>query len=85
MAIKTEKFKIEVSNGSDVYFGSITSGQVFKRWEDIGVNEANYEMSCMDLSYEPIDLFSDSQWLRKIGDKYDYLLLSVCDYAKNDI
>ena len=39
MAIKTEKFKIEVSNGSDVYFGSITSGQVFKRWEDIGVNE----------------------------------------------
>ncbi|MEA1948717.1 MAG: hypothetical protein U9N83_15620 [Thermodesulfobacteriota bacterium] len=39
MIIKTEKFELEVSHGNDVYFGSITSGQIFKRWEDIEVNE----------------------------------------------
>jgi len=39
MLIKTEKFEIEVSHGIDVYFGSKTAGQIFKRWEDIGVNE----------------------------------------------
>ncbi len=39
MIIKTEKFEIEISHGNDFYFGSKTSGQVFKRWEDIGVNE----------------------------------------------
>ncbi len=39
MIIKTEKFEIEVSHGNDFYFGSKTSGQIFKRWEDIGVNE----------------------------------------------
>ena len=39
MIIKTEKFELEVSHGNDVYFGSRTSGQIFKRWEDIGVNE----------------------------------------------
>ena len=39
MIIKTEKFELEVSHGNDVYFGSRTSGIIFKRWEDIGVNE----------------------------------------------
>jgi hypothetical protein len=39
MRIKTEEFEIEVSHGNDVYFGSKTSGQIFKRWEDIGFNE----------------------------------------------
>ena len=39
MIIKTEEFEIEVAHGNDVYFGSRTSGQIFKRWEDIGVNE----------------------------------------------
>ena len=39
MIIKTDEFELEVSHGNDVYFGSRTSGQIFKRWEDIGVNE----------------------------------------------
>jgi hypothetical protein len=39
MIIRTEEFELEVSHGKDVYFGSKTSGQVFKRWEDIGVDE----------------------------------------------
>jgi hypothetical protein len=39
MIIKTEEFTLEISHGNDVYFGSITSGHSFKKWEDIGVNE----------------------------------------------
>ena len=39
MIIKTDEFVLEVSHGNDVYFGSRTSGQIFKRWGDIGFNE----------------------------------------------
>jgi hypothetical protein len=39
----------------------------------------------IDSDSKPIDLFSGPQWLTKIGDEYDYLLLSVCENAKNDI
>jgi len=28
MIVKTEKFELEISTGTDVYFGSITSGQI---------------------------------------------------------
>ena len=31
MIIKTENFELEISNGSDVYFGSKTHGQIFKK------------------------------------------------------
>ena len=34
MIIKNEKFELEISNGVEVYFGSKTSGQVFKKWHD---------------------------------------------------
>ena len=34
MIIKNEKFELEISNGIEIYFGSRTSGQVFKKWED---------------------------------------------------
>ena len=34
MIIKTDKFELEISNGINVYFGSKTSGQIFKKWED---------------------------------------------------
>ena len=39
MIIKTDEFELEVSHGNHVYFGSRTSGQIFKRWEDIGISE----------------------------------------------
>jgi hypothetical protein len=39
MIIKTDNFELEISRGNDVYFGSRRSGQIFKKWEDIGVNE----------------------------------------------
>ncbi len=39
MIIKTEKFELEISNGINVYFGSKTSGQIFKKWEDFKEEE----------------------------------------------
>ena len=35
MIIKTEDFELEISIGTDVYFGSRTSGQIFKKWDDL--------------------------------------------------
>jgi hypothetical protein len=39
MIIKNEKFELEISNGIEIYFGSKTSGQVFKKWEEFGEQE----------------------------------------------
>ena len=39
MIIKTENFEIEISVGTDVYFGSRTSGQIFKKWDDFEDND----------------------------------------------
>lgn len=39
MIIKTEDSELEIYNGADVYFGSRTSGQIFKRWGDFEDNE----------------------------------------------
>lgn len=39
MIIKNEKYELEISNGIQVYFGSKTSGQVFKKWEDFKEEE----------------------------------------------
>jgi hypothetical protein len=39
MIIKTDKFGLEISNGINVYFGSRTSGQIFKKWEDFKEEE----------------------------------------------
>ena len=34
MIIKTDMFELEISNGNGVYFGSKTSGQLFRKWEE---------------------------------------------------
>ncbi len=39
MIIKTENFELEISNGTDVYFGSKTSGQIFKKLEEFKEEE----------------------------------------------
>ncbi len=39
MIIKNEKYELEIFNGIEVYFGSKTSGQVFKKWEDFKEEE----------------------------------------------
>jgi len=39
MIVKTKDFELEISNGSDIYFGSRTSGQIFKKWDDFEDNQ----------------------------------------------
>jgi hypothetical protein len=39
MIIKNEKFELEISKGIGVYFGSKTSGQHFRKWEDFNEEE----------------------------------------------
>jgi hypothetical protein len=35
MVIKTDGFELEISQDSDVYLGSKTAGQIFKKWSEI--------------------------------------------------
>jgi hypothetical protein len=37
--IKTDKFELEISDGINVYFGSKTSGQIFKKWDEFKEEE----------------------------------------------
>jgi hypothetical protein len=39
MIIKNDKFELEISEGIGVYFGSKTSGQIFRNWEDFNEEE----------------------------------------------
>ena len=39
MIIKTEDFELKISTGIDVYFASRSSGQNFKKWDDLENNE----------------------------------------------
>ena len=39
MIIKTENPELEISIGTDVYLGSRTSGQIFKKWDDFEDNQ----------------------------------------------
>jgi hypothetical protein len=34
MIIKTHMFELEISDATGVYFGSKTSGQLFRKWEE---------------------------------------------------
>jgi hypothetical protein len=38
MIIKTNEFELEIFQGTDVYFGSRKTGQIFKKWDDIDDN-----------------------------------------------
>jgi hypothetical protein len=39
MIIKTENSELEISIGTEVYLGSIASGQIFKKWDDFEDNQ----------------------------------------------
>jgi anti-anti-sigma regulatory factor len=39
MLINSDEFELDVSHGNHINFGSKISGQIFKRWGNIGVNE----------------------------------------------
>jgi hypothetical protein len=42
MIIKTDTFELEISHGTGVYFGSKTTGQLFRRWEEFEDDEKRH-------------------------------------------
>ena len=38
MIIKINGFELEMSSNSDIYFGSRSTGQIFKKWADLDEN-----------------------------------------------
>jgi hypothetical protein len=59
MIIKTNKFELEISDGTGVYFGSRTSGQVFRKWEEFG-DEGKRHIETIQNSVENLLLESES-------------------------
>lgn len=39
MIIKNDRYELEISEGNGVYFGSKSSGQHFRKWEDFKEEE----------------------------------------------
>ena len=65
MMIKTDKFELEISDGTGVYFGSKTSGQLFRRWEEFGEEEKRY-IETIQNSVNNLLLASESILLTKL-------------------
>lgn len=59
MIIKTDIFELEISDGTGVYFGSKTSGQLFRKWEDFGEEEKR-QIETIQNSVENLLLESES-------------------------
>ena len=51
MIVKSEDFELEISIGTDVYFGSKTSGQNFKKWDDL----TDHEKFRLEILHKKID------------------------------
>jgi hypothetical protein len=67
MIVKTENFELEFSAGTDVvYFGSKTSGQIFKKWNDFEDSE-KLRLVIIQEKVEKLILESE-QILRKVLD-----------------
>ena len=67
MIVKTEKLELEISIGTDVvYFGSRTSGQIFKKWSDFGDSE-KLRLEIIQGKVEKLILESE-KILRKVPD-----------------
>ena len=64
MMIKTDKFELEISHGTGVYFGSKTSGQLFRRWEEFGEEERR-QIETIQSSVNNLLLESESILLTK--------------------
>jgi hypothetical protein len=62
MIIKNEKFELEISNGIEIYFGSKTSGQVFKKWEDFK-DEEKQQIELIQNSVEKLLKTSEKMFL----------------------
>lgn len=59
MIIKTDMFELEISDGTGVYFGSKTSGQLFRKWEEFGDKEKQ-QIETIQNSVENLLLESES-------------------------
>ena len=66
MIVKNENFELEISIGTDVYFGSITSGQIFKKWNDF----EDSEKLRLEIILEKVEklVLESEQILRKVLD-----------------
>ena len=58
MLIKTEESELEISIGTDVYLGSKTSGQIFKKWDDF---EDNQKVRLERILHKIDELISESE------------------------
>ena len=67
MIVKTENFELEISAGTDVvYFGSKTSGQIFKKFSDFEDSE-KFLLEIIQEKVEKLILESE-KILRKVPD-----------------
>jgi hypothetical protein len=73
MIIKTEDFELEISIGTDVYFGSRASGQIFRKWDDFEDDEKLRLKNILDkvhhLILESKGLLIETQLLYTEGSK----------------
>jgi hypothetical protein len=51
MIVKNGNFELEISIGTDVYFGSKASGQNFKKWDDV----TDHEKFRLEILYKKIE------------------------------
>jgi len=63
MIIKTDKFELEISSGVNVYFGSKTSGQIFKKWEEFK-DEEKLQLEMIQNTAEKLLMESEALLLR---------------------
>ena len=67
MIVKNEKFELEISAETDVvYFGSRTSGQIFRKWNDFEDSE-KLRLEIIQEKVEKLILESE-KILRKVPD-----------------
>ncbi|MBW2639566.1 MAG: hypothetical protein JRE10_05205 [Deltaproteobacteria bacterium] len=78
MIIKTDMFELEISNGTGVYFGSKTSGQLFRKWEEFGDKEKQ-QIEMIQNSVKNLLLESESILL---AESNNYIKENLCTEDK---
>ena len=63
MIIKNEKFELEIHRSTEVYFGSKTSGQVFKKWEELK-DEEKQQIELIENTLENLLKTSEKMFLK---------------------
>ena len=78
MIVKNEDFELEISIGTDIYFGSKTSGQNFKKWDDLTDNE-KFRLESLHKKIEKLiveykEIFLDEQLSNNEVNKFKKLI-----------